>query len=178
MPTSTNLTTKLIYMGQGFAENAPFGVLFVCTGNICRSPTAEGVFLRLVRDAGLADQISVDSAGTHDYHVGEPPDARSVEAAARRGYNLSGLRARKFEREDLHRFDLVVAMDRGHYAILSRMAHPSAAHKLRMMMSFARRFEQTEVPDPYYGGEEGFEQVLDMLEDAAQGLIEAIRGKK
>ena len=153
-------------------------VVFVCTGNICRSPTAEGVFRRLVQDAGMADRIIVDSAGTHGYHVGEPPDARAVEAAARRGYDQSGLRARKFEREDFHRFDLVVAMDRGHHAILSRLAQPSAGHKLRMMMTYARRFEQTEVPDPYYGDQEGFEQVLDMLEDAAQGLLESIRGKK
>ena len=152
-------------------------VVFVCTGNICRSPTAEGIFLRLVEDAGLADRIIVDSAGTHDYHVGEPPDARAVEAAARRGYDLSGLRARKFEREDFQRFDLVLAMDHANHAVLARVAQSSAGHKLRMMMSYARRFGETDVPDPYYGGKEDFERVLDLLEDAARGLIETIREK-
>jgi protein-tyrosine phosphatase len=152
-------------------------VVFVCTGNICRSPTAEGVFRKMVEDAGLSGRITIDSAGTHDYHVGEPPDARTVEAAARRGYDLSGLRARKFEREDFHRFDLVLAMDRANHAVLAHVAQPSSGHKLRMMMSYARRFEETDVPDPYYGGEEGFERVLDLLEDAARGLLETIREK-
>jgi len=147
----------------------------VCTGNICRSPTAEGVFLKLVEDAGLADRIIVDSAGTHDYHVGEPPDARTVEAAARRGYDLSRLRARKFQREDFQRFDLVLAMDRDNQGILARLAQPSASHRLRMMMEYASRFRETEVPDPYYGGPDGFDRVLDMLEDAAQGLLAALR---
>ena len=132
--------------------------------------------MRMVDEAGLADRIIVDSAGTHGYHIGEPPDARTVEAAARRGYDLSGLRARKFEREDFHRFDLVLAMDRGNHAWLSRLAQPSAAHKLGMMMNYARAFEETDVPDPYYGGEEGFERVLDMLEDAARGLLDEMRG--
>jgi protein-tyrosine phosphatase len=150
-------------------------IVFVCTGNICRSPTAEGIFRRLIEDAGVADRIIVDSAGTHGYHVGEPPDPRAVEAAARRGYVLSGLRARKFERGDFNRFDLVLAMDHGHHAILSRLAQPSAAHKLRMMMSYARRFEESDVPDPYYSGEQGFELVLDMLEDAARGLLNALK---
>jgi protein-tyrosine phosphatase len=150
-------------------------VVFVCTGNICRSPTAEGVFLKLVEDAGLADRIIVDSAGTHDYHVGEPPDARTVEAAARRGYDLSRLRARKFQREDFQRFDLVLAMDRDNQGILARLAQPSASHRLRMMMEYASRFRETEVPDPYYGGPDGFDRVLDMLEDAAQGLLAALR---
>ena len=150
-------------------------VVFICTGNICRSPTAEGVFLKLVEDAGLADRIIVDSAGTHDYHVGEPPDARTVEAAARRGYDLSRLRARKFEREDFQRFDLVIAMDRDNQGILARLAQPSASHRLRMMMEYASRFRETEVPDPYYGGPDGFERVLDMLEDASQGLLAAVR---
>jgi protein-tyrosine phosphatase len=150
-------------------------VVFVCTGNICRSPTAEGVFLKLVADAGLAGHIAVASAGTHGYHVGEPPDARTQAAALRRGYDLSGLRARKFEREDFHRFDLVLAMDREHHAILSRLARPSSGHKLKMVMQYARRYGEIDVPDPYYGGGEGFEQVLDMLEDAARGLLDALR---
>ena len=150
-------------------------VVFVCTGNICRSPTAEGVFLRLVAEAGLSDRIVVDSAGTHGYHVGEPPDPRAQEAAARRGYDLSRLRARKFQREDFERFDLVLAMDRVNHGILARLAQPSAGRRLRMMMDYASRFQESEVPDPYYGGPDGFDRVLDMLEDAAQGLLDTIR---
>lgn len=150
-------------------------VLFVCTGNICRSPTAAGVFGRLVADAGLADRIASDSAGTHGYHVGDPPDARTQAAARRRGYDLSGLRARKVAREDFHRFDLLLAMDRQHQAILGRLAPPSTGHKVRLMMGFARGAAYDEVPDPYYGGPEGFELVLDLLEDAAAGLLERLR---
>jgi protein-tyrosine phosphatase len=150
-------------------------VVFVCTGNICRSPTAEGVFRKMVQDAGLSGRITIDSAGTHGYHVGEPPDARAVEAAARRGYDLSGLRARKIERADFHQFDLVLAMDRDNHGILARLAQPSAGQRLRMMMDYASRFQETDVPDPYYGGPDGFDRVLDMLEDAAQGLLESMR---
>jgi protein-tyrosine phosphatase len=150
-------------------------VVFVCTGNICRSPTAEGVFLKLAGDAGLSGGIVIDSAGTHGYHVGEPPDARTREAAARRGYDLSGLRARKFQQEDFHRFDLVLAMDRDNHALLARLAQPAQAPKLKMMMEYARRFREFDVPDPYYGGAEGFERVLDMIEDAARGLLDVLR---
>ena len=150
-------------------------VLFVCTGNICRSPTAEGVFRKLVADARLADRIASDSAGTHGYHVGEPPDLRTQAAARRRGYDLSGLRARKVAREDFHRFDLLLAMDREHHDILGRLAPPSVGHKVQLMMGFARGAAHEEVPDPYYGGPEGFELVLDLLEDAAAGLLEQLR---
>lgn len=152
-----------------------YSVVFVCTGNICRSPTAEGIFRKLVNDAGLSGRIVVDSAGTHGYHIGEPPDPRTQEAAAQRGYDLSRLRARKFQREDFQRFDLVLAMDRDNHGILARLAQPSAGHRLRMMMEYASQFQETEVPDPYYGGPEGFDRVLDMLEDAARGLLEEIR---
>lgn len=150
-------------------------VVFVCTGNICRSPTAEGIFRKMIADASLSDRIRVDSAGTHGYHIGEPPDVRAIEAAARRGYDLSGLRARKFLREDFDHFDLVLALDRDNHAVLSSLAPPAAGPKLRMMMQYAHRYRETDVPDPYYGGQEGFERVLDMLEDAAQGLLEALR---
>jgi len=153
-----------------------FGVLFVCTGNICRSPTAEAVFRKLAADAGMAEAVTADSAGTHGYHVGEPPDPRSQKAAAKRGYDLSALRARTIEDADFQRFDLILAMDQEHYATLSRSAGAAAGHKLKLMMSYARRFKEREVPDPYYGGPQGFERVLDMLEDAAQGLLESLRG--
>jgi len=152
-----------------------FGVLFVCTGNICRSPTAEAIFQKLAADAGIAESVTADSAGTHGYHVGEPPDPRAQEAAAKRGYDLSALRARRFEQADFQRFDLILAMDRDHYSILSNMARHSGGHKLKLMMSYARRFADEEVPDPYYGGSQGFERVLDMLEDAARGLLESWR---
>lgn len=147
-------------------------VLFVCTGNICRSPTAEAIFRKLVAEAGMSETILADSAGTHGYHVGEPPDRRAQASAADRGYDLSSLRARRVERADFQRFDLIVAMDRGHFTILSRMAEPSAAHKLKLMMSYAGGFEEKDVPDPYYGGPQDFERVLDMLEDAARGLLD------
>ena len=150
-----------------------FGVLFVCTGNICRSPTAEAIFRKLATDAGMA--VTADSAGTHGYHIGEPPDSRAQKAAAKRGYDLSALRARTIEGADFQRFDLILAMDEEHHAILSRIAGSSADHKLKLMMSYARRFADEEVPDPYYGGPQGFERVLDMLEDAARGLLESLR---
>jgi len=152
-----------------------FGVLFVCTGNICRSPTAEAIFRKLAADAGMAGAVTTDSAGTHGYHVGEPPDPRAQKAAAKRGYDLSGLRARRFERADFHRFDLILAMDQDHYSFLEHRAQPSAGDRLKLMMSYARRFKERDVPDPYYGGPQGFERVLDMLEDAARGLLESLR---
>jgi protein-tyrosine phosphatase len=152
-----------------------FGVLFVCTGNICRSPTAEAIFRKLAADAGMAETVAADSAGTHGYHVGEPPDSRAQEAAAKRGYDLSGLRARRFEKADFQRFDLILAMDQDHYSILSKLALPPAGHKLKLMMSYARQFAEQEVPDPYYGGPQGFERVLDMLEDAARGLLDSLQ---
>jgi protein-tyrosine phosphatase len=151
-----------------------FGVLFVCTGNICRSPTAEAIFRRLAADAGMAEAVTADSAGTHGYHVGEPPDPRSQKAAAKRGYDLSALRARTIGDADFQRFDLILAMDQEHYATLLRIAG-AAGHKLKLMMSYARRFKERDVPDPYYGGPQGFERVLDMLEDAAEGLLESLQ---
>jgi protein-tyrosine phosphatase len=155
-----------------------FGVLFVCTGNICRSPTAEAILRKLAADAGMAETVTADSAGTHAYHVGEPPDPRAQKAAAKRGYDLSGLRARRFEQADFQRFDLILAMDQDHYSILSALARPPAGHKVKLMMSYARCFTEQEVPDPYYGGPPGFERVLDMLEDAARGLLESLRKER
>lgn len=149
-------------------------VLFVCMGNICRSPTAEGVFLHKVESAGLLDLISTDSAGTHDYHVGRAPDRRAQHAAQQRGYDLSGLRGRQVEPNDFQEFDYVLAMDRENLANLQRICPPQQQGKLSLFMEFSRNFGVREVPDPYYGGEQGFEQVLDMVEDAAEGLLEAI----
>jgi len=152
-------------------------VLFVCTGNICRSPTAEGVLRKLVADAGLADAIAVDSAGTHGYHVGEAPDARAQAHAKRRGYDLSRLRARRFRGEDFHAFDLILAMDREHHTLLARLAPPATGQKLRMVLEFARRPGGDEVPDPYYGGPDGFELVLDLIEDATAGLLDHLKAE-
>jgi protein-tyrosine phosphatase len=150
-------------------------VVFVCTGNICRSPTAEGIFIHKVAAAGLAGVIDIDSAGTHGYHIGEAPDPRTVRHAAGRCYDLSNLRARRFDRTDFERFDLVVAMDAANREHLARMMRPSSGHKLKMMMDYAKRFNMTEVPDPYYGGPDGFEHVIDLLEDATEGLLAELR---
>lgn len=152
-----------------------YSILFVCTGNICRSVTAEAVFRKLTRDAGLDRLVRVDSAGTHGYHIGDAPDPRTQAAARRRGYDMSRLRARKIEQDDFHNFDLLLAMDDEHYRIMSRMADPAAAHKIRMMMAYAGRAQHSVVPDPYYGGPDGFELVLDLLEDSCEGLLAEVR---
>lgn len=144
-------------------------VLFVCTGNICRSPTAEGVFADLVRRAGLQGSVQVESAGTHDYHVGEAPDERAQQHARRRGYDLSALRARQVRRRDFDDCDLIVAMDRGHLEILMHNCPEQHRGKLRMLM------KGRDVPDPYYGGPEGFDRVLDMIEAACLSLMAEIR---
>ncbi|HMA88467.1 MAG TPA: low molecular weight protein-tyrosine-phosphatase [Burkholderiales bacterium] len=150
-------------------------VLVVCTGNICRSPTADGVLRRLVREAGLERLVDVDSAGTHDYHVGEAPDERAQRHARRRGYELGELRARQVAAVDFERFDLILAMDRGHLALLERAAPAEHRHKLRLFMEFADGWIETEVPDPYYGGDAGFERVLDMIEAGAHGVLAELR---
>jgi low molecular weight protein-tyrosine phosphatase len=150
-------------------------VLFVCMGNICRSPTAEAVFRARVEQEGLGDRVFIDSAGTHDYHIGEPPDSRMQRAAAKRGYDMSDLRGRQVGREDFGRFDYVLAMDENNLAILERLRPRDAESHLGLFLEFAGRHEEREVPDPYYGGSEGFERVLDMVEDAADGLLLHIR---
>ncbi|MCL2636241.1 MAG: low molecular weight phosphotyrosine protein phosphatase [Betaproteobacteria bacterium] len=152
-----------------------YRVLLVCMGNICRSPTAEGVLRAYIRQNGLGSKVEVDSAGTHGYHVGEAPDARTQRAAAMRGYDLSQLRARKVARQDLDYFDLILAMDRTNLDNLRRMATPEQLPRIKLFMEYARNFEDDEVPDPYYGLGHGFDIVLDMVEDAAQGLIEEIK---
>jgi protein-tyrosine phosphatase len=142
-------------------------VLFVCTGNICRSPTAEGVLRSLA--ARLQVPLHVESAGTHDYHVGHPPDRRALHHAQQRGYDLSAQRARQVRRRDFDEFDLIVAMDRGHLQILQAHCPPQHQRKLRMLV------DGHDVPDPYYGGAEGFEQVHDMVEAACLGLLHELR---
>jgi protein-tyrosine phosphatase len=150
-------------------------VLFVCMGNICRSPTAHGVFRELVRQEGLAERIEIDSAGTHAYHVGEPPDRRAMETARRRGVDLSDLRARRAESGDFERFDYVLAMDQDNYHGLSGICPEGMHDKIHMFMDFAPEMRTREVPDPYYGGAKGFEHVLDLVDAAAAGLLAEIR---
>jgi protein-tyrosine phosphatase len=149
--------------------------LFVCMGNICRSPTAEAVFRRQVEQAGLEGEIFIDSAGTHDYHIGEPPDPRTRQAAMLRGYDMSALRGRQVSRTDFRNFDYVLAMDNANLSILQRLQPADAGAHLGLFLAFATRHDQREVPDPYYGGEEGFERVLNMVEDACEGLLGHIR---
>jgi len=146
-------------------------VLFCCMGNICRSPTAEAVFRARVEEAGLAQQILIDSVGTHDYHIGKQPDLRTQRAARQRGYDLSGLRGRQVEVADFTRFDYVLAMDNANMAILYRLCPPPQRNRLGLFLQYAKRHKEREVPDPYYGGADGFERVLDMVEDAAEGLL-------
>ena len=164
-------------MGERRDPIAPVRVLFVCTGNICRSPTAEGVFQHLVNAENLHQYVQVDSAGTHGYHVGEQPDQRSVRAAAQRGYDLTSLRARQLAVSDFAEFDYLLAMDQDHRSILERGAPDEHRQKVSMFLDFSQKYGGHEVPDPYYGGGQGFEFVLDMIEDGAAGLLADIKKK-
>lgn len=150
-------------------------VLFVCLGNICRSPTAHGMFLDLVQKEGLEQRVFVDSAGTHAYHVSEPPDQRAQEAARKRGVDLSPLRARKATAGDFELFDYILAMDRSNYEHLMELCPSGFEYKLKLFMEFAPQMGYEEVPDPYYGGPSGFDRVFDMVEEASRGLLEHIR---
>ena len=152
-----------------------YRVLMVCMGNICRSPTAEVVTRACVKRNELGAKVEIDSAGTHGYHVGEAPDGRTQRAAALRGYDLSQLRARKVAPQDLDYFDLVLAMDKSNLDNLQRMALPAQQAKIKLFMDYAENFEDEEVPDPYYGLGHGFDLVLDMVEDAAEGLIKDLK---
>lgn len=156
-------------------SDSPVKVLFVCMGNICRSPTAEAVFRHKVEEAGLAHRIHTDSAGTHGYHVGERPDPRATEAASRRGIDLSGLRARKAAKQDFDDFDYVMAMDRDNLGLLEMLRDGTDDARLHLFLEFAPQRPESEVPDPYYGGDRGFEHVLDLIEEAADGLLAHIR---
>lgn len=150
-------------------------VLFVCMGNICRSPTAEGVFRKLVADAGLDERIHIESAGTHAYHTNEPPDRRAQAAAERRGFELSGIRARRVSANDFVQFDLILAMDNLNLVTLQDRAGEDSTSSIRLFLEFSETARETEVPDPYYGGTAGFERVLDIVEVAAEGLLLKIR---
>ncbi|MEW5769698.1 MAG: low molecular weight protein-tyrosine-phosphatase [Pseudomonadota bacterium] len=156
-------------------EKGKASILLVCMGNICRSPTAEGVLRDKLEAEGLLERVRLDSAGTHDYHVGKAPDGRAQEAAGRRGYDLSALRARQVALRDFEEFDYILAMDQDNYQSLMRVCPEPQRHKVRLFLSFSRRFADQEVPDPYYGGRQGFDLVLDMVEDAAEGLIATLR---
>ena len=151
-----------------------YRVLFVCMGNICRSPIAEGVVRELAERARLSSLLEVDSAGTHNYHEGELPDQRARKVAARRGYDLSRLRARQVRDQDFIRFDRILAMDHQNLASLRRSCPPEYLSKLGLFLDYANDPSWDEVPDPYYGGIEGFETVLDLCEQAGSGLLDAI----
>ena len=157
------------------SEKPRLTVLFVCMGNICRSPTAQGVFEYLLEEAGMSEHIHVDSAGTHAYHIGEKPDKRATQAAAGRGIDLSRQRARRVEPADFGRFDYVLAMDRSNLEDLIDICPPEHQSKLQLFLAFADDAYQLEVPDPYYGGHQGFERVLDLIEVGASALLEDVR---
>ena len=147
------------------------GVLFVCMGNICRSPIAEGVFRHAAAQAGLLERVQIDSAGTHGYHAGEPPDRRAVLAAKSRGYDIAGIRARQLEREDFARFDWIFAMDQANMRTLVEMRPRDYAGHLGLYLDLAPEVGAREMPDPYYGGPEGFERVLDLTERVTPALL-------
>jgi protein-tyrosine phosphatase len=153
-------------------------VCFVCMGNICRSPTAEGVFRKLVEANGLSERVNIDSAGTHGYHIGGSPDSRAAASALKRGYDLSCLKARKVEARDFRVFDYLLAMDLENLGYLKALRPSEAKAEARLFMEFSRRFSEREVPDPYYGGTQGFERVLDMVEDASEGFLQHLLKNK
>ncbi|MGC4403254.1 low molecular weight protein-tyrosine-phosphatase [Methyloversatilis sp. MC4-4] len=157
------------------ARDPDMKILFCCMGNICRSPTAEGVVRARLEAAGLHERVEVASAGTHAHHVGSKPDPRAAAAAASRGVDLAGIRARRVDVADFMQFDLIYAMDRDNLRNLERNCPEPLRHKLALFLQHAERFDEEEVPDPYYGGPAGFERVLDLIEDAADGLVRELQ---
>ena len=149
-------------------------VLFVCMGNICRSPTAEGVFTKIVKDRQLDKHFAIDSAGTHAYHVGDAPDLRAQKAARDRGIELASLRARKVTYGDFEHFEFILAMDDDNYTILHNTCPDEHKQKIRYLLDYAPQLSVREVPDPYYGGHHGFERVLDLIETASEGFLDAL----
>ena len=169
---------RSIAKAVGIKEPAPppaRRILFVCMGNICRSPTAEGVFRKVLEEQAPGLDVQVDSAGTHGYHVGAPPDPRACRAAERRGVDLRRLRSRKVTPQDFEYFELVLAMDDQNREFLLELCPAEYRHRVRLLLEFAPHLERREVPDPYYGGSTGFEHVLDLVEEAATGLLEHLR---
>lgn len=150
-------------------------VLFVCTGNICRSPTAEGVFRHFIKQRHLQDRFEIDSAGTHSYHVGEQPDLRSQKAALARGVDLSGQRARQVRYDDFDSFDYILVMDDDNYQALMRVCPKEYQYKIDYFLNHAPQLKRREVPDPYYGGQNGFDAVLDMIEQASEGFLTTLK---
>lgn len=153
-----------------------YAVLFVCMGNICRSPTVYGVMRQQLRDVGLAHQVRIDSAATHNYHPGEAPDPRSQRHALKRGYDLSDLRARPVTTQDFEDFELILAMDHDNLQHLLAKAPAAHRHKVKLLAEFFEEHAAPVVPDPYYGGTDGFEHVLDLAEDGCRGLIRHLQG--
>lgn len=150
-------------------------VLFVCTGNICRSPMAEGVFRHLVKQAGLEEAVKIDSAGTHAFHANEAPDKRAQAVMGKRGYDISALRARQVRPRDFEDHDMILAMDWDNLALLQQQADKKHHHKIQLLMRFATEHETATIPDPYYGSAQGFDQAADYIEDACNGLLEVAR---
>lgn len=153
-------------------------VLFVCMGNICRSPMAEGMFRHAVKAAGLENRVQIDSAGTHSYHVGSAPDPRAQLASQKRGVDISGLRSRLVSDKDFAEYDYILVMDGANHDHLIRRAPDRHHNKIRRLLSFSRKYPNLDVPDPYYGGTQGFEENLDMIQDAVQNLVREIGGKE
>jgi protein-tyrosine phosphatase len=159
-------------------QTASVKVLFVCMGNICRSPTAEGAFRKRIEEHGLETEIAIDSAGTISYHVGEAPDSRAQAAARERGIELSELRARQISADDFHHFDYIIAMDEDNLRNILALDPGDGKAEVSLFLTFSENFEEHEVPDPYYGGNNGFQRVLDLIEDASSGLLAHIRQHK
>ncbi|ODA68079.1 Low molecular weight protein-tyrosine-phosphatase YfkJ [Methyloligella halotolerans] len=151
-------------------------LLFICLGNICRSPMAEGVFRRVIAEAGVADRFEIDSAGLGDWHIGQAPDTRAQAAATGRGMDISSQAARQVTPEDFHRFDLLLAMDRNNLAELKALAPEGTEGKVRQFLDYAPHLEAIDVPDPFFGGDEGFDHALDLIEAASEGLLESLIG--
>jgi protein-tyrosine phosphatase len=152
-------------------------ILFVCMGNVCRSPMAEGVFRRLLEQHGLSAQVEVDSAGTHAYHLGKSPDPRAILTAKARGIDISGIRARQVSPKDLEEFDLVMVMDEHNYDALRFICAKPHQAKLAYLLDYAPHLGTRNLPDPYYGGEAGFERVMDMIEEACEGLLSHLQDR-
>jgi protein-tyrosine phosphatase len=163
--------------GAGREDRIACRVLFVCLGNICRSPTAEAVFRQRLHSAGLSDRVACASAGTHGFNRGVLADGRARAAAQRRGYDMSRMRGRSITNEDFARFDLVLAMDRQNLEALRGRCPDDKADRLRLLTEFARRHEALDIPDPYYGNAKAFELVLDMIEDACESLVDHVRDR-